>query len=236
MTIQNRDSFLANITEALNRPPNLVDVKRPVWDYEPQKAVFNGYSTEELVDVFSTQCESVHTGFKQINRVDLQATLRNVLTDHQAKKIITPNDPRHDEFNLNGLFADLTNEGSDVHYWDSKLGKENQAIAERADVGITYSDITLAESATVCQFNDKNNSRTISLLPQSYIAIIPKSTLVPRLTQAMQQIHSKVEDGEDLPSCISFISGPSNSGDIEMNLVVGVHGPVKATYILVDDM
>lgn len=235
MTIVNRDSFLNNVAEQLGRSRRSEGVERPEWSLSPQWKVCEGYSTEKLVEVFKEQCDSIHTDFIRVGKDEVTAAIKETLDRYEAKSIIAADDVRNKTFGLDDFYQELANSNVDTHVWDPALGKENQQIAERADVGITFSDITLAESATVTLFNNKGNARTISLLPQTYIAVIPISTLVPRITQAAKIIHDEEEKGNLVSSCVSFISGPSNSADIEMELIVGVHGPVKATYILVDE-
>ena len=235
MTIQNREAFLDNIAANLGRDRRTSGVKRPEWSLRPQDEVLNNLSADDLVKVLELQCSAIHTSFKRTTLSDLGSALTDTVKEYNGKSIVAGSDQRLYSFGLDTLFSRLEKEGAEIHLWDQELGEQNKTFAERADIGICFSDVTLAESATVTLFIDQANGRSISLLPESFIAIIPKSTLVPRLTQATRRIHEAVERGEVTPSCVSFISGPSNSADIEMKLIVGVHGPIRATYILVED-
>ncbi|MGM8212420.1 LutC/YkgG family protein [Virgibacillus sp. W0430] len=233
MTIHNRDVFLENVAANLGRQRRTHVRRKTSVDTYPQWNVYEDYTVDELVDVLEKQCTSIHTDFKKTTSLELPNVLEKVIKSYKGESLIVSDDKRNQSYNLINVFTKLKSEGTEVHIWDPALQLENQHFAERADIGITFSDITLAESGTVTIFNDKYNGRSISLLPKNYITIIPKDTLVPRLSQATRRIHEMEKKGDLLPSCISFITGPSNSADIEMNLIVGVHGPVSVTYIVV---
>lgn len=235
LDIDNRNHFLNNLARNLQRSRRTKNVTRPKWQRSPQWEVYKDNTQDELVEVLEEQCKAIHTNFKQTTLAELSTVLTEVVEGHNGNVVIASNDPRNDEYGLDELYRKWRDSQVDVHVWDEVMGKDNQVFAEKADIGITFSEITLAESGTVTLFNDRNNGRTISLLPRVHVVIIPKSTIVPRMTQAVKKLHERNERGEKVASCVSFISGPSNSADIEMNLIVGVHGPVEATYIVVDD-
>jgi L-lactate dehydrogenase complex protein LldG len=232
--VHNRDSFLNNLATNLGRERRY-NVDKPKWNQTPQWEVFKGYSQGQLVEVLKKQCEHIHTDVHETVTSELSTLITHLIKDYGGKSVVTWDDPRFHDYRLSNLSRDLNDENIDVHVWDSNGSEENLAISATADIGITFSDATLAESGTVVLFSDKGKGRAVSLLPAVYIAIIPKSTIVPRMTQVAKDIHEKIEKGELVASCVNFISGPSNSADIEMNLIVGVHGPIKATYIIVDD-
>jgi L-lactate dehydrogenase complex protein LldG len=236
-TIQNRDSFLNQIASQLGRPRISKPVQRPNWKFRPQDEVLKGATQDELLDVLTEQCKRIHTSIYKTNLKELPATLNEVVTNYGGGPVVTWKDERFSKWGLDSLMkSDWDSQQIEVYEWDHTKGLENITKAENANVAITISEITLAESGTVVLFSDENKGRTVSFLPATYIALIPKSTLVPRMTQAAQKMREIHQQTGHVASCINFITGPSNSADIELNLVVGVHGPVKASYIVIDDL
>ncbi len=47
-------------------------------------------------------------------------------------------------------------------------------------------------------------------------------------------LFEKVAARGDLPSALTFITGPSRTGDIEQKLTIGIHGPAELHLVLID--
>ena len=234
--IENRESFLNQIANRLGRPRKTM-IEKPKWQHHPQDEVLKNATQDELLDILEEQCKNIHTKMMITNTAKLPEVLKEVVYQYGGGPITAWKDERFNQYGLTNLMEkEWSEEGIKLHIWDHTLGKENINIVKHANIGLTISDITLAESGTAVLFSSKDKGRTVSLLPQTSVIIIPKSSIVPRMTQAARMISEKVRNGEQIASCINFITGPSNSADIEMILVVGVHGPVKATYIVVEDI
>ncbi|WP_222125069.1 lactate utilization protein C [Cytobacillus oceanisediminis] len=236
-TIQNREAFLNNIASSLGRNRITGNIKPPVWKHGPQDEVLKDATPDELIDVLKTQCLKIHTSLVMTDAKNLPETLNEVVTNYGGGPVVSWKDDRFAKWGLDSLMKqEWPSKNIEVYDWDHTKGKENIRQAERANVGLTISEMTLAESGTVVLLSDKDKGRTVSFLPATYIALIPKSTIVPRITQAARKLREMHLSGKQVASCVNFITGPSNSADIELNLVVGVHGPVKATYIVIEDL
>lgn len=228
-SIQGREGFLKAISSKLGRPERST-IEKSDWRFKPQWEVFKDQSQDELLELFIQACERQGTSVLQTHTTALSDTLSNMIKTFGGGSLVASNDQRFDALNLRSSL-----ENQDVFFWNSTEGDRNIELAKKANIGIAFSDQALAESGTTVFYHTSQNARSITLLPKNSIIILSKSSIVPRLTQATKKIHDRVKSGEAIESYINMVSGPSNSADIEMNMVVGVHGPVKVGYIILED-
>ncbi|HET7627588.1 MAG TPA: lactate utilization protein C [Bacillales bacterium] len=224
-----RERFLARVAAGLGRERRR-EAERPDWRGQPHQRLYADESAEALGDLFEEQCRFMKTEVKRTSRAELAEVLESTAAEYGGGPVVVSDDERYEAYGLGGF---LQREG--VSVWDDAKGRGMIELAERAKVGVSFADLALAESGTVVVFSRPGNGRTLHMLPENYIAIIPKGRLVPRFSQASRYIQENFIRKNGVPSCVKFISGPSNSADIELKSVVGVHGPVRAAFLLVED-
>jgi L-lactate dehydrogenase complex protein LldG len=103
--------------------------------------------------------------------------------------------------------------------------------AEDGDlVGITSCFCAIAETGTLMLCSGEATPAAVSLLPETHVAIVPASLILPGMEEAWALAREKL--GE-LPRAVNFISGPSRTGDIEQTIVLGAHGPYRVHLVVV---
>lgn len=229
------EMFLQNIAEKLGRQAPLTEVKRPNWKKTPQWDVIQTTEQRALIEQFEKECEVVLATCLRANKETVKDVLRGEIERLGGGPIVYEDNEHNETYALDELYGELRQKDIDVAPYGKLNEAEERTQLEKANIGITYATYALAETATVVLLHDEYNGRALSLLPTNYIALIPVSVLMPRLTNVMKEIRERELDGSLQTATISFISGPSNSADIESILVQGVHGPVRTTYILIED-
>ena len=105
---------------------------------------------------------------------------------------------------------------------------------DSAQAGISAASFAIAETGTLVEVTDDDAHRLVSALPRTHIGVVTAGTLVRRLADAAPRLRAIFEDHTG-DCVVSFISGPSRTGDIEMILTLGVHGPEVAHAIVVEN-
>jgi L-lactate dehydrogenase complex protein LldG len=107
----------------------------------------------------------------------------------------------------------------------------NTINLESCDASITGCECLVARTGTIVMSAAQQSGRTVSVYALIHICIAYTNQLVYDIKDALQLVKEKYTN---MPSLITFASGPSRTADIEKTLVTGVHGPKEVYLFLVD--
>jgi len=110
------------------------------------------------------------------------------------------------------------------------LAVQARAATSEDPVGITGAFCAIAESGTLMLLSGAGTPLKNSLLPETHVAVVHASRIVRCIEDGWGLLRR--EHGS-LPRQVAFVSGPSRTGDIEMTLVIGIHGPYRVHIVLV---
>jgi L-lactate dehydrogenase complex protein LldG len=134
------------------------------------------------------------------------------------------------------------NNWKDIRIWDTPLKlilsrnriqfNESTHHLENAQAGFTLCEALVARNGSVLVSSGLESGRGLMILPPVHIVLAFQHQLVMDIKQGFSVLKEKY--GEDLPSSVALITGPSRTADIEKTLVLGAHGPKQLFVFLVD--
>jgi len=217
-----RDQILAKVKQALGHRDAAQAVSLPS-DVGPSPL-----SQDALVERFAAMLTRVGGHFSVA--ADAQAVCHQVAeiaAQVKARKAVGWHSPWLEQLGLKNRLGEIGVEFITDRERPDKTSFINEAAT--AALGITAVDYALADSGTLCLLAGKNQPRTASLLPPIHVALLRRAQIIRGLDELFARLPA-----DDLSSAVTLITGPSRTADIELTLVVGVHGPQELYVILTD--
>ncbi len=248
--IQNQTAFINAIQKALGRKsPDLsrflVKPKDTDKKLEKYKNRLKNDRTQ-LLTRFIDQAKLVNMVVKPLKDSKAATQAIRELVVHgtepewgDKKSIIAWHHPLINSLNLK---AALEPEGVEV--FSTKADPEPGAL-QRATIrqkiidsymGVSSADFCVAESAALMIRNRPDQPRAVSLVPSIHVAVVRMDQIIENLEEMYYRLNwDPEEQGQGLSNCMTLISGPSKTADIELVLVHGAHGPKQLiVYVLTD--
>jgi L-lactate dehydrogenase complex protein LldG len=132
-----------------------------------------------------------------------------------------------EELDTLGVDDPLAEAGVEVAVWRDL--DDFREVAARADIGLSTAEWAIADTASLVLTSGPGKGRTVTLLPPTYVAVVAAEKVLRTVPEAIEKYAG---DG-GLPANVCFHTGPSRSGDIEMEIFVGMHGPGDVHVVLV---
>lgn len=213
-----RESFLARVRDAAIRG-RAHSVQTNVTSERPGCFVSN----ESPIDLFAQAATEV--GGEVFLCDDKTALLKKVnalLDQHQPKSVFRWEHELLSEFKIPELLSEREITQCCFETLKDQSFESQRTAILAADVGITSCDWAIAETGSLVLCAKPGQERLASLAPPVHIAIITESQILLDLYDLFDQY---LAAEKSLPSNLVINTGPSKTGDIEMKLTTGIHGP-----------
>ncbi len=162
----------------------------------------------------------------------------------QQKSVVTWAHPLIETLNLPGVLADqnvpvyiteLKESEADKKFREKERERLRKHIVD-SYIGVTSADYCMAETASLVMRTRPGQARSVSLVPSIHIAVIHLDQIIADLKELYALIQWDTESSrEGLTNCMTFISGPSKTADVEATMVHGAHGPREVYIYVVTD-
>ena len=167
--------------------------------------------TERLAAV-GAQCTVVH------GEAAAAHALAGILTDAAARRVVGSDAP---------LVQRLLSALGDGFVRERLEGLSRDGLFA-CDAGVTTAQWGIAETGTLVLESARENNRLLSLVPPIHVALLSSTCLCDSLGDALARMSRASH-------AITLITGPSRTSDIELTLVVGVHGPQVVHVLLLEE-
>lgn len=209
---------LADVRRALGRtgPPEHAPVA-PAIDEPLTRLV---HSEIGLPELFAKIASGNKIDVSTVNVDELTQKLVEFLKGRSIRSVALPESKLLKQLDL---LESLRKEGFDARSWKDMTLDELYSV----DCGLTDAWLVVAEIGAMVIRSSPEHGRALSLVPPVHVAILEPKNFVPDLIDALEKMP---REGNER---FVFITGPSKTADIEMNLVTGVHGPgIVKVFIL----
>lgn len=219
-----REAILKRIREALRTPATIKKEITSITEKNQQWLPAVSIEKSKQIEIFAANCVELRAEFFRF--ADLRGAAEHfaqMARENNWGRIATHAHPLAE--------ALLEGGGAQTEILRLEAGYDRDALAA-CDAGITGCECLVAQTGSVLVTAASSGGRVLSVLPPHHVVVATGDQIVADLTEAYVHVRSKY-NGE-VPAFLSFITGPSRTGDIERILVLGAHGPKRLTILLVD--
>lgn len=210
-----REKILSNVRNALGRVGPLAPAA--IADLETRQTVLVQPTIDSpLLDAFEENLIAAGGTVEHVDSFEeIGAAVATYLKSHQLpNELIVSEDP---------IVSGIS--------WPSLISTKTGAAQGQEMVSVTGALVAVAETGTLVLVSGEHNPTSLNFLPDDHIVVLPESRVVGHFEDAWVSLRNMGH----MPRTVNLISGPSKTGDVELTLVQGAHGPRRLHVLFYRD-